>query len=153
MSTPVESLLNIRRWKEDEARNRFALSLRDLAAAEDHLLSLEGRFEGLRQRFDCCGEVFPIEKMQDMSKGVDCLIVAIDTQKKVVAEKQRLVEAARSAFVEAARERKIFQRLDEKQRAAREKEHRRKEQIRMDEHAVTGHTRKRDGLPSGNQQE
>ncbi|MFO0752730.1 MAG: flagellar export protein FliJ [Thermodesulfovibrionales bacterium] len=152
MSTPVESLLNIRRWKEDEAKNRFALLLRDLAAAEEQLLSLEGRFEELRRRFDCCGELLSIEEVQSMSEHVDRLIATLENQKRVVAEKQHMVEAARSALAEATRERKIFERLDEKQKEAREREHRRKEQIRLDEHAATGHTRKKD-VPSGGRKE
>ncbi|MBZ0156337.1 MAG: flagellar export protein FliJ [Alphaproteobacteria bacterium] len=149
MSTPVESLLRIKRWKEDEARNRFALSLKDLAAAEEHLAFLEGQFEDLRKQCDCSGQVLAIEEIQSRNEWVERLITAMDNQKKVVSEKQRMAETARRALEEAARERKIFQRLDEKQREARERDSRRKEQIRLDEHAVAGHARKRVNPPHG----
>jgi flagellar FliJ protein len=143
MSTPVESLLNIKRWGEDEAKNRFALALKELAVAEERLLYLQMQYEETGRKLMCVtgGPVTMAElaRMNDYREG---LFVKIELQHEVITEKERQVESARLLLAEASKERKTFERLNDKQKEARDKEARRVEQIGADEHAVTGHTRK-----------
>lgn len=143
MSTPVESLLNIRKWNEDEAKNRFALALKELAVAEERLMYLEGRFEETGRKLMCSdGEPVIMDELVRLNESREILFLKIAEQKAVVAGKESAVESARALLEEATMERKIFERLDEKQKAERAREARRMEQIGTDEHAVTGHTRK-----------
>lgn len=143
MSTPVESLLNIKRWSEDEAKNRFALALKELAVAEERLLYLQTQCEEIGQKLMCVnGEPVTMAELARMNDYRQGLFVKIELQHEVITENERLVERARLFLAEASKERKTFERLNDKQKEARDKEARRVEQIVSDEHAVTGHTRK-----------
>jgi flagellar FliJ protein len=144
MRTPIESLLNIKRWNEDEAKNRFALLLKELASEEGRLRDLEEQYRSLGKKIESgMDELVNIDDIKKLNQYLENTLIRIHRQKKTIAEKERTVEDARICLVEASREKKVFERLDEKNKAVLEKEHARKEQIRTDEHAVTGHHRKK----------
>ena len=138
----IRSLLGLKRWREDEAKNRFALLLRDLGAEEKRLAHMEGQFKSVSGRLEFkADEPVDIGEIGKLNEYLGHLGERIRRQKKVIEGKERRVEEARNNLVDATKERKIFERLDEKQREAMEKEYRRKEQIRTDEHAATRHRR------------
>ncbi len=142
MSAAIQSLLNLKKWKEDEAKNRFALLLRELDTEEKRLLRLEDKFDSIRKRYECTtDELINIGEIKKLNEYLEHVIAKIEHQKKTITEKEKQVETARNVFVAATKDRKIFERLDEKQRAVLEKEQRRKEQIGTDEHAVTRYKR------------
>lgn len=144
MRTPIECLLNIRRWNEDEAKSRFAASLKELAVEEKHLLNFEHQYNTTSKKLECGPEeLVNIAEFMKLNEYLEQLLVKIHHQMKVIAEKERLVEIARRALVEATKEKKVFEKLDEKHKEVIKSESRRKEQIGTDEHAVTGHIRKR----------
>ncbi len=144
MRTPLKSLLNLKRWKEDEAKNRFAILLKELAAEEKRLYDLEDKYNLTGKKLECStDELVNIEEIKKLSEYLEHLLIKIQHQKKVISEKEKQVENARKHLVEASKEKKIFEKLDEKQKSASKKESKRKEQIRTDEHAATGHHRKR----------
>lgn len=144
MRTPLQSLMNLKKWKEDEAKNAFALLLKELDAEEKRLARLEAQFAALSARFERTDELLDIGELTKLNEFMDHLVITIRRQQQIVAEKERQAETARLALVEASKDRKIFERLNEKQKALSMKESKRKEQIGTDEHAVTGHTRQRD---------
>ncbi|MFZ5998187.1 MAG: flagellar export protein FliJ [Nitrospirota bacterium] len=143
MRSPVESLLNLKRWKEDEAKNRFALLLRELATEEAKLHKLEEQYQSLSTRFGGADELINIDEIKRLNEHLEHLLSTIQRQKSILADKEREVEAARRHLADASKDKKIFERLDEKQKHLMEKELRRKEQIGTDEHAVNGHNRHR----------
>lgn len=143
----LESLLNLKIWKEDEAKNRFAVLLKELATEERRLCELEDRYSStgkeLAIKTEDTDELVNIDEIKRLNEYLEHLLIRIHRQKKVIAEKERQVEDARKALVEASKEKKIFEKLDERHKFALKKEHKRKEQIGIDEHAVTGHHRKK----------
>ncbi len=143
MRTPLESLLNLKIWKEDEAKNRFAIFLKELAAEERRLHELEDQYSSTGKRLECTDELVNIDKIKRLNEYLEHLLIRIHQQKKVIAERERQVEDARKALVDASKEKKIFEKLDERHKSALKKEHKRKEQIGTDEHAVTGHHRRK----------
>ncbi|MCL5237176.1 MAG: flagellar export protein FliJ [Nitrospirae bacterium] len=146
MSGAIKSLLSIKKWKEDEAKNMFAVFIKELDTEEKRLLSLEEQFQATRQRLECSiNELININELKRLNEYLDHVLAKIERQKKEVVEKEKQVEEARNVLVDATKDRKIFEKLDEKQRDALEKENKRKEQIGTDEHAASGHRRKGDG--------
>ena len=143
MRTPIECLLNIKSWTEDEAKNFFALQLKELAVEEKHLLNFEAQYDTTSKKLECSpDEPVNISEFMKLNEYLEHLLVKIQHQIRVIAEKERQVEIARKALVEATKEKKVFEKLDEKHKEAVKAEYRRKEQIGADEHAVTGHNRK-----------
>ena len=144
MST-IKSLLGLKKWKEDETKNRFAALLKELAHEERLLADMEDQFRCIGKRLDYgTDEMVNIDEVKRLNEYLGHLLSKINRQKETIAGKERQVEEARNALVDATKERKVFERLDEKRQAAFEKEIRRKEQIGIDEHAITGHTRKKE---------
>lgn len=144
MRTPLESLLNLKRWKEDEAKNHFAILLKELAAEEKRLYDLEGNYNLTGKKLECgADELVNIDEIKKLSEYLEHLLIKIQHQKKVISEKEKQADNARKHLVEASKEKKTFEKLDERHKSAVKKESQRKEQIRTDEHAVTGHHRKR----------
>ncbi|BCB96470.1 hypothetical protein JZK55_13920 [Dissulfurispira thermophila] len=139
----LESLLNLKIWKEDEAKNRFAALLKELAAEEKKLVELEGRYSTIGRKLECTDEMVNIDEIKRLNEYLEHLLIGIHHQKRVIAEKERQVEEARKALIEASKEKRIFEKLDERHKTALKKEHKRKEQIRTDEHAGMGHYRKK----------
>ncbi|MCL4536495.1 MAG: flagellar export protein FliJ [Nitrospirae bacterium] len=144
MRTPLESLLNIKRWKEDEAKNRFAILLKELSVEEKRLYDLEEQYNSVSKKLECnTDELVNIDEIRKLNEYLEHLLIRIHQQKKVIADKEKQVEESRRSLVEASKEKKIFEKLDEKQKSASKKELKRKEQIGTDEHAATGHHRKK----------
>jgi flagellar FliJ protein len=144
MRTPIESLLNIKRWKEDEAKNLFANRLKKLTVEEKRLRDLEEQYDSVSKRLGSnTDELINIDEIKKLGEYLELLLIKIHRQEKVIVDKERELEDARRLLTDASKEKKIFERLDEKQKTAIGKEFRRKEQIRTDEHAGAGHHRKK----------
>ena len=144
MRTPIKSLLNIKRWREDEAKSRFAVLLRELAAEEKRLFDLEEEVTGVGKKMECdMDELVDVEEIKRLNDYMERVLLEIHKQRRVVSDKVKHVEIARNALAEASKEKRTFEKLDEKNKAALKKEFERKEQIGTDEHAVTGHNRKK----------
>ncbi|MCL4493006.1 MAG: flagellar export protein FliJ, partial [Nitrospirae bacterium] len=121
MSGAIKSLLSIKKWKEDEAKNMFAVFIKELDTEEKRLLSLEEQFQATRQRLECSiNELININELKRLNEYLDHVLAKIERQKKEVVEKEKQVEEARNVLVDATKDRKIFEKLDEKQRDALE---------------------------------
>lgn len=140
----LKSLLNIKRWKEDEAKNYFAALLKELADEEKRLLKMEQQFKSVSSRLDFNSEeLIDIDEVKRLNEYLGHLSGRIGHQKEVISRKERAVEDARNLLVEATKDKRIFEKLDEKQRARLEKGVRKKEQNESDEQTVTRHGRRR----------
>lgn len=143
----LKSILNLKEWKEDEAKNRLAALIRDLDAEEKRFIALEEQYNFLAaQRFNekfNDSEPVNIDEIKKLNEYLENLLIKIHRQKKVIADKEKQVEDARKHAIEASREKKIFKRLDEKHKTVLKIDKNRKEQALTDEHAGTGHQRKK----------
>lgn len=144
MTRSLESLLNLKRWREDEVKSLFALLLKELAIEEEKLEALEAH-HGLISRKLCEGsdEMVDIEDIRRLQQYSEQLVMQIQHQREAVEAQDRKVEDARALLMEVSKERKTYERLDEKMRLALEQEELRKEQTDADERASTQHGRHR----------
>ncbi len=139
----IESLLNLKRWSEDEAKQKFALVLKELDVEEKRLLGLEEQYRSAGRKFESASsELIDIAEIRRLNYYLEHVLAGIRRQKKVIELKEIQVETARKALHEASKEKKTFEKLDEKQKSALLKEFKRKEQIGTDEHAGIRHARK-----------
>lgn len=142
MST-IESLLNLKRWSEDEAKNRFALRLKELAVEEKRLADMEEQYRDIDCRFEAASsELIDVDEIKKLNEYLGHLLVRIRRQREVITLKEMLVEEARKMLQEASKEKKTFEKLDEKQKSHLREAARKKEQIGTDEHAGVRHARK-----------
>jgi flagellar export protein FliJ len=139
----IESLLNLKRWSEDEAKQKFALILKELEAEEKRLLGLEEQYRDADRKFESASnELIDIAELKRLNYYLEHVLAKMQRQKEVIELKERQVESARKALQEAAQEKKTFEKLDEKQKSGLRKEVKRKEQIGADEHSGIRHARK-----------
>ncbi|HMK43730.1 MAG TPA: flagellar export protein FliJ [Dissulfurispiraceae bacterium] len=145
MSDSVRSLLNLKRWSEDEAKNFLALLMKDLSGEEERLALLEQQHAAVSVKLDgSTNGVCTIEEIRRLQDYMEHVIDRIGSQQKVVKKKQMEVDDARSRLMGASRERKTFERLDEIHRKADGQKKQRKEQSDADERSVS-HFGRRDG--------
>jgi flagellar FliJ protein len=142
MST-IESLLNLKRWSEDEAKHMFALRLKELAIEEKRLFDLEEQYMDTDARFESASnELIDVDEIKRLNEYLGHILVRIRRQREVISLKEMRVEEARKMLQEASKEKKTFEKLDEKQKNQLREDARKKEQIGTDEHAGMRHARK-----------
>ncbi len=141
----IESLLNLKRWSEDEAKQRFALVLKELDVEEKRLLGLEEQYMHASRKFESASnELIDIAEIRRLNYYLENVLARIRRQRKVIELKEIQVDTTRKALQEASKEKKTFEKLDEKQKSALRKEVKRKEQIGTDEHAGIRHARSKE---------
>jgi len=144
----IESLLNLKRWSEDEAKQKFAVVLKELEAEEKRLVGLEEEYRHADRKFESASnELIDIAEIRRLNYYLEHVLARIRRQKKVIELKEIEMEKVRKALQEASKEKKTFEKLDEKQKSALRKEFKRKEQLGTDGHAGIRH--REDGLSSG----
>lgn len=141
MST-IESLLNLKRWNEDEAKQLFALRLKELAVEEKRFLDLEEQYRDTDRKFEAASnELIDVDEIRRLTEFLGHMLVRIRRQKEVISAKEMRVEEARKMLQEASKEKQTFEKLDKKQKNKIREEVLRKEQIGTDEHAGIRHGR------------
>lgn len=144
MTRSIESLLNLKRWREDEVKNLFAILLKELAIEEEKLAALEIHHDLIAGKLaDGSDELVDIEEIRRLQDYSGQLVVRIQQQRTALAAAEQKVEDARGLLKDASQDRKTFEHLDEKIRRTAEEELERKEQIDADERAVTQYGRNR----------
>ncbi len=141
----IESLLNLKRWSEDEAKQKFALVLKELDVEEKRLLVLEEQYKHAGRKFESASnQLIDIAEIKRLNYYLEHVLAEIQRQEEVIELKEIQVETARKALQEASKEKKTFEKLDEKQKSGLRKEFKKKEQIGTDEHAGIRHARSKD---------
>jgi len=143
MKTPLESLISLKRWEEDEAKNLFAMARKELDDQERRLADLEENFGALRKRMTYSeNEAVSIDEIQKLNGQMEHLFKLLERQKALVAEGRTRMEEAMKILSDASKERKTYEKVDEKHKEAERGEVRKKEQKGIDEHAVMRHKQK-----------
>jgi flagellar FliJ protein len=137
MKTPLENLLSLKRWEEDEAKNLVAWARKDLDIEEKRLAGLEENFSILREkmRYPEKGAV-TIDEIRKMNEHMQHLFGLLQRQKDVIIASEKRLNEAMSILAEAARERKTYEKVDERHKEAARQELNKKEQKGIDEHAI-----------------
>ena len=143
MTTPLESLLSLKRWREDEAKNQFAVLLRELIKEEQNLHRTENQYSAVSERLESSmSELVNIDEIKRLNEYLGSLLIKSHLQRGVISEKERLVKDARKLLVGASTEKKIIERLNDKRKTLIEDKNRRNEQAVTDESVAAGHIRK-----------
>ncbi|HMK55603.1 MAG TPA: flagellar export protein FliJ [Dissulfurispiraceae bacterium] len=143
MKTPLESLISLKRWEEDEAKNLFAMARKELDDQDRRLADLEENFGALRKRMTYSeNEAVSIDEIQKLNGQMEHLFKLLERQKALVAEGRTRMEEAMKILSDASKERKTYEKVDEKHKEAERGEVRKKEQKGIDEHAVMRHKQK-----------
>jgi flagellar export protein FliJ len=138
MKNPLESVLTIKRWEEDEAKQLLGDARRALTLEEQCLMHLQEHFGLMQERGTAMERKgVAIDTLFQLQKHLEHLTAQVRHQKTVVAEKQRLLDEAMRILAETAKERKVFEKVDERQKKAERDAKLKQEQKGMDEHAVT----------------
>ena len=137
MSTPLESILSLKRWEEDEAKNLFVLAKKELEGEEERLETLEKNFLAIRDGIKADGNSSAtIDEIRQRQQHIEHVLALLQLQKEAVATGIRRLEDATAIMSEASMERKIFEKVDERHKEAERQVIHKKEEKDMDEHAV-----------------
>jgi len=143
MKTPLESLLSLKKWEEDEAKNLFALARKELDEQEQRLSELEEKFGALRKRMSCLeNEAVTIDEIQKLNGQMEHLFKLLERQKATVEAGKFRMDEAMKILSEASKECKTYEKVNEKHREFERREVKKGEQKGMDEHAVIRHKKK-----------
>jgi flagellar export protein FliJ len=136
MKTPLENMLSLKRWEEDEAKNLFATAKRDLENEEGRLAALEGDFSSLREKMRYSEkEAVTIDEIKKMNGHMEHMFGVLQRQKESVASSAKRLDEAMNILAEAAKQRKTYETVDERHKEVEKQELKKKEQKGMDEHA------------------
>jgi flagellar export protein FliJ len=137
MKNPLENLLSLKRWEEDEAKNLFVLAKRELEDEEARLESLEENFrkicESIKEKEN---KAATIDEIRQRQHHIEHLLALLQLQKDAVATGIKRLEEATRIMSEASMERKIFEKVDDRHKEAEKYELHKKEERDIDEHAV-----------------
>lgn len=134
MPTTFETLLNLRLWQEDEAKSHLASALKELSDAEYELAVLNQRYADLsRQAQEKSNTTLFSDNYHRYSAEIEYLLREIENKEQLVKKKESAVTTARELLNEAVVQRKIFERLVQKQKEQKQKELLKKEQNFADE--------------------
>ena len=140
MKTPLESLLSLKRWEEDEAKTLFAITRKDVDEQEKRLADLEDNFGALRDKIRNPNKAaVTIDEIQKLSAHMEHLFSLLQIQKESVAASRKRMDEAMNILAEAAKDRKTYEKVDERHKETERGELKKKEQRGMDEHAVMRH--------------
>jgi flagellar export protein FliJ len=137
MKNPLENLISLKRWEEDEAKNLFVLAKRELEEEEARLDSLEDNFKGMREAIKGSdNKTATIDEIRQRQQHIEHLVCLLQLQKDAVAIAGKRLEEATRIMAEASMERKVFEKVDERHKEAEKYELHKKEERDIDEHAV-----------------
>jgi flagellar protein FliJ len=142
MKSALDSLLSLKRWEEDEAKNLFVLAKKELESEEARLESLETDFAAISRSIkEDEKKAVTIEKMGQAHRHLEHLVSLLQRQKKVIAKSEKRLEEARIIMAGASLERKIYEKVEDKHKEEERHEALKKEERDMDEHAVIRYKR------------
>ena len=137
MKTPLENLLSLKRWEEDEAKNLVAWAKKELDLEEKRLAGLEENFSLLREKMQYSEKgAVTIDEIKKMNEHMEHLFGLLQRQKDTIVESEKRLNEAMNILAEAAKERKTYETVDERHKEAEKHELKKKEQKGIDEHAV-----------------
>jgi flagellar FliJ protein len=138
----LETVLQHRRRIEEDCQQKLAAALADLSTERRSLAGIENSREMAREVFQKkLKSNMTASEMLLYQRYFDQLALDVAGQKRKVAAAARLFEKRRTALVAALKNRKVLDKLKEKQMTAAVKKELKQEQDFMNEMALIRHTR------------
>lgn len=111
-----QSILNVKKQIEDNLKNMLGKALTELQKRIRALCALEDEKEVLIEKINAESEKgITVYKLRKYNSYLSYLNGKIDIQKEKVNEQQKVVDKYREELVKAMQERKMFEKLKEKQ--------------------------------------
>ncbi|MCC7491360.1 MAG: flagellar export protein FliJ [Fimbriimonadaceae bacterium] len=144
---PLESVLRLRRFREQEARQALQAAIADRNAAEAQLAATRSAIRAATVRLSDELADLPPHEIVYAWRDLDLLEATALKQAQILAEWELTVEARRTDFVAAQQERKPLERLKEELREQYRRDADAAEQAMNDEFAVIGHNARKGREP------
>lgn len=148
---PLESVLEVRRFREEECESALASAMRDLDREQRILRDLKAELYALRERMAEGRAAGPIALArileQDAYLGVLCQ--RLDAQANKVQLQTQKVSEAREALLLASRDRRVVERLKERFEEELKRDRESREQHRVDELASVRYLFRKRGDAAG----
>lgn len=111
----LQSVLNLRKQKEDSIKNELANATRKLEAEKRKLSELETMLEDTVREFNERTKKTTVHELIEFNEYLSLLNSRIKTQKENVNNAAQYVDKVREELVKAVKERKILEKLRERQ--------------------------------------
>jgi flagellar export protein FliJ len=125
----LQRILDLKRWKEEQQRQRLGAAARARLTAERRLHELQAEERRRRETMAAllAGGRVDAARVLEAARLLDAVTRAVAAQARVVAERRAAEEVERARLVEAMRERQAFDRLRERHAERERDEHQRRE--------------------------
>jgi len=111
----MQSVLNIRKQKEDSIKNELADAMRKLEAEKRKLAELEDRLENTVREFNEKTKKSTVHELIEFNEYLSVLNSRIRSQKENVNIVAQYVDKVREELVKAMKDRKILEKLKDRQ--------------------------------------
>jgi flagellar FliJ protein len=111
----LQSVLNLRKQKEDSIKNELANAMKKLEAEKRKLSELETMLEDTVREFNEKTKKTTVHKLIEFNEYLSLLNSRIKEQKENVNNAVQYVDKVREELVKAVKERKILEKLRERQ--------------------------------------
>ncbi len=110
-----DTILNTKEKIEDEKKNKLGISMQKLAAEQNELDKLCDKKEDLINNWnEKTKETVKVSVLRNLSHNLDLMQNIIDKQSDIVEQTEIEAEDRRKDLIEASKEKKVFEKLKEK---------------------------------------
>jgi len=111
----LQSVLNLRKQKEDSIKNELAVAIRKLEAERRKLFELENTLEDSVREFNEKAKKTTVHELIEFNEYLSLLNSRIKSQKENVNNAAKYVDKVREELVKAMKDRKILEKLKDRQ--------------------------------------
>jgi flagellar export protein FliJ len=147
----LQRILDLKRWKEEQQRQRLGAAVQARLTAERRLHELQAEERRRREAMAAllAGGRVDAARVLEAARLLDAAGRAVAAQMRVVAERRAAEEAERARMVDAMRERRAFDRLRERHEERERAELQRRETALLGEIANARAPARPHPLPEG----
>ena len=109
------TILNTKEKIEDDRKNKLGISMKKLAQEKENLQALSNKKNDMINQWQKkSNNVIKISELRNLSNSLELMEVFIDKQSKIVEESEIEAKNKRKELIDASKEKKVFEKLKEK---------------------------------------
>ncbi len=109
------TILNTKEKIEDDRKNKLGISMKKLAQEKENLQTLSNKKNDMINQWQKkSNNVIKISELRNLSNSLELMEVFIDKQSKIVEESEIEAKNKRKELIDASKEKKVFEKLKEK---------------------------------------
>lgn len=110
-----DTVLNTKEKIEEDRKNKFGISMQKLVTEQEHLQRLfQKKNDMVNQLQEKSNKIVKISELRSISNNLDIMQNIIDKQLNVVEQSEIETENRRKQLLEASKQKKVFEKLKEK---------------------------------------